>query len=65
MGLMTVEQDEKFKAAAHTLLLGCALPIFAYNIGAGKRRNWINASIYTAFLAWECYHIINHLKEKS
>ena len=61
---MTVEQDEKFKAAAHALLLGCALPIFAYNIGAGKRRNLLNAAIYTAFLSWEVYHIVNHLKPK-
>jgi hypothetical protein len=58
---MTVEQDEKFKAAAHALLLGCALPIFAYNLGAGKRRNKVNATIYTAFLAWECFHIVSHL----
>jgi hypothetical protein len=61
---VTIQQDEKFKAAAHALLLGCALPIVAYNIGAGKRRNLFNATIYGAFLAWECYHIINHLREK-
>lgn len=61
---MTVEQDEKFKAAAHALLLGCALPIFAYNIGAGKRCNRLNAIIYTGFLAWECWHIAGHLRKR-
>ena len=62
---MTVQQDETFKACAHALVLGCTLPIFAYNVGTGRRRNLMNASIYTLFLAWECWHIAGHLRDAS
>ena len=59
---MTIQQDELFKAAAHAMLLGCVIPIFGYNIGAGKRRNLLNAAAYTALIGFEVYHIASHIR---
>lgn len=59
--MMTIQQDEKFKAAAHALLLGCSLPIVAYNVAAGEKRNRRNVVVYTAFLLFELYNIAEHL----
>lgn len=59
---MTIEQDERFKAAAHGLLLGCVLPIMGYNIAAGKKRNLVNTVVYGAFIAFEIWHIVGHMR---
>ena len=55
---MTIQQDELFKATAHGLLLGSVLPILFYNL---KVKNGRNLSIYIPFLAFEMYHIVDHI----
>lgn len=60
---MTVEQDEKFKAAAHGLFLGCAMPIVAYNVARRQTRNKFNVAVYLGFLAFEVFQIVNHLRD--
>lgn len=57
-----VFHNEHFKAAAHGLLFGCALPIVAYNVAAGKRRNIWNIVVYSAFLGFELWNIIEHVR---
>lgn len=54
---MTIVQDERFKAFAHGLLFGCALPIFGYNVSNRRRRNVI---IYSAFLLFEVWNFYQH-----
>ena len=53
-------RDSPFKAAAHGLLLGCLIPIFAWNI---YRKRTLGIILYTIFAAFECYHIVNHIQE--
>ena len=71
-----IREDEYFKAGAHGLLLGCSLPILAYNIvehlrtarinrikgTKGRRRNLFNAGVYFVFLGFELYNITEHLR---
>lgn len=59
---MTVEQDEKFKALAHGLLLGCAIPIVGYNVAAGKTVNRRNLVIYGLFIGFEVWNVVKHLQ---
>ena len=63
---MTIQEDEKFKALAHGLVLGCAIPIIAYNVPLAlqkKKRNIINLVAYAAFLGFELYSIFGHVEE--
>lgn len=59
---MTISEDEKLKAVAHGILLGCALPVVAYNVAAGRRHNYINVFVYAAFVAFEVYNIYEHVQ---
>lgn len=58
----SVAEDETLKAACHGLLLGCALPVFAYNV---SRRNWRNVALYGALIAVEGLKTIQHLASRS
>lgn len=57
---MTVSDDERFKAAAHGLLLGATLPVWAYNVKAGNRQNIV---VYTVFVAFEVWQILGHVRK--
>lgn len=54
-----LSSDEPFKAAAHGILLGCAIPVIAYNV---KERHWGNLFVYAAFLAFEVHNILLHAR---
>ena len=60
---VTIQQDEYFKAAVHGILLGCALPVLAYNLAGRHRQNAVNASVYAALIAFEVFHIVSHLQQ--
>lgn len=49
--------QQTLKAAAHGLLLGCILPVLAYNV---SRQNWRNTITYCFFIGFEIYHITGH-----
>lgn len=53
-----IAQDETFKAGAHGLLLGCVLPVLAYNL---MRRNTMNSAIYLGLMLFEVRQILGHL----
>lgn len=52
-----IAQDERFKGGIHGVLLGCVLPVLAFNL---IRRNRLNTGIYTALVGFELWHIIGH-----
>lgn len=53
--------NQPLKAAAHGLLLGCVLPLLAYNV---SRQNWRNVFIYSALIGFELHHIVGHVSFK-
>ena len=55
---MQISADEQFKAAAHGLLLGCTLPVLAYNIRAKRAAN---VFIYGTIIGIEIIQILTHL----
>lgn len=55
---MTIADDETLKAACHGVVIGCLLPVLAYNISAKKLRN---ITIYSALVGYEVFNIIEHL----
>lgn len=56
---MTLHDDEVFKAVAHGLVLGCAVPVIAYNV---KERHWFNLFMYAAFIIFELHNIFEHVR---
>ena len=63
---MTIQEDEKFKALAHGLVLGCAIPIIVYQIPLAvqkQKRNIFNLAFYGVFVAFELYNIFGHVDE--
>lgn len=52
--------DEPLKALMHGLLLGCLLPILAYNV---YRRKGMNNLIYGSLLLFEVGQILSHLQK--
>jgi len=57
---MTTQEQELFKAWAHGLMIGCMVPIVAYNV---MIRKWRNLFIYGLAVTAEIYFISEHLKE--
>ena len=55
----TIADDERFKGGIHGLLLGCTLPVLAFNV---IRRRPFNVAVYTALVAFEIWHITKHLQ---
>lgn len=53
--------NQPLKAAAHGLLLGCVLPLLAYNV---SRRNWRNIFIYAALIGFEIHSIAGHVSHE-
>lgn len=51
---------EPLKAVSHGLLLGCILPILAYNVSS---KNWFNVMVYAGIIGWEMNHIVGHVRE--
>lgn len=54
-----IAADERLKGGIHGLLLGCVLPVLAYN---AIRRNKLNSGIYFGIVILEIWHIAGHLK---
>jgi len=59
-GPKPIVDDELLKGVCHGLLLGCLLPIVAYNVMAGKKRNIL---VYTGLIAFEVGQIIGHIRD--
>jgi hypothetical protein len=57
---MTEKDYEAVKAMSHGLLLGCALPVIAYNIMIRKYRN---LAVYSLLIGAEAYFIWEHVSE--
>ena len=57
-----IAQDERLKGGIHGLLLGCVLPVLAFNI---MRRNVTNSVIYAGVVCLELFHIAGHLRDAS
>lgn len=55
-----IADNEPLKAACHGLLLGCLLPVIAYNI---SERKWGNVVTYTSLLLFELVLINEHMQE--
>ena len=58
---MHVRDNEPLKAAAHSLLLGCVLPVLAYNV---TERKWLNVAVYAFLLGFELRHITGHCRDR-
>lgn len=56
---MTITEDERFKGGIHGLLLGCVLPVLAFNVMRGHK---LNSGIYVAIVFMEIWHIGGHLR---
>lgn len=57
---MTIAEDEILKAACHGIVIGCLLPVLAYNLSAKKLRNIV---IYSALVGYEVFNVIEHLHD--
>ena len=55
----TIAEDERFKGGIHGLLLGCVLPVLAFNV---VRRNKMNVAIYASLALLEIWRIAGHLR---
>lgn len=57
--MTTIASDERFKGGIHGLLLGCVLPVLAFNV---MRRHKVNSVVYASLVLLELWHIAGHLK---
>lgn len=61
--MTVIEKDEILKATAHGIVLGCTIPVLAYNVAAGRRHNYLNVAIYALFIGFELWQITQHVQE--
>mgnify|MGYP001560008894 CR=1 FL=1 len=53
-------EDELIKGTCHGILIGCILPVLAYNVLEGKTKNVLMCGAYLGLLLVEGIALVNH-----
>ena len=61
--IMSSPKDELIKGTCHGILIGCILPVLAYNILEGKIKNVLMCGAYLGLLLVEGIALVDHYRK--